>query len=286
MKFLVIVLLFLIDLFGQSAQGRGSRVSDFWQDCSQGSIKGHTCVTKFGENLDIDGGSVPETVWKLGGSYTWPTGPDTLFFSSSSSADDSIQLLITGLGEDSLFRTDSINLDFTDGQTKVKCCSGDSSSWYRVFRVHVHNFPKAISGEVYAYHPSTVSSGVPTDLTKVLAYIDNGDNQTQQMVYTVPCDSYGYYWGGLIMFLRNNVNNKSADGSIKFRGFNEPWRVRFPFSVISNGGALYHTPPWPRELEPCTDIEMEIDDVSDNNTRITAEMYILTIDTNYVRKLN
>ena len=54
---------------------------------AKGQIDGHTYINKFGENHDVDTGTVPEDIWSGGGIYTPPTTDRTHQIVSTSTAD-------------------------------------------------------------------------------------------------------------------------------------------------------------------------------------------------------
>jgi hypothetical protein len=59
----------IIDTVG-SITGRVS-ISNFLIDVAAGRVEGHSLITKFGENPDVDILTAPESIWDGGGLYTW-----------------------------------------------------------------------------------------------------------------------------------------------------------------------------------------------------------------------
>jgi hypothetical protein len=49
----------------------GVYTTDFLIEVAKGNVEGHSIITKFGENTDIDILTTPESIWDGGGLYTW-----------------------------------------------------------------------------------------------------------------------------------------------------------------------------------------------------------------------
>jgi len=82
---------------------------------AKGLVPGHTFVEKFGENPDVDTGTVPEDLWSHGGLYTFSTTADIDSIGSTSVADTQ-EITVQGLDADWDLITQSVNLN---GQTRV-----------------------------------------------------------------------------------------------------------------------------------------------------------------------
>jgi hypothetical protein len=87
-----------------------------------GGSPGYSVVNKFGVNLDIDTGTVPETIWGDGGAFPFLSAGIEMDFKSSAAADD-----IAGTGAQKIKVTfyDNSNVEFiqtfdTDGVTPVQ----------------------------------------------------------------------------------------------------------------------------------------------------------------------
>jgi hypothetical protein len=60
-----------------------------------------------------------------------------------------------------------------------------------------------INGDVYIYERGTpIINGVPQDLTKVYGFIANGENRTQQAIYTIPSDCFGFFTDAYLYFTK------------------------------------------------------------------------------------
>ena len=109
--------------------------------------------------------------------YQWST-TNAIDSISSSNSGDTQDVKIQGLDGDFNIIEQTVTLN---GQNRVAL----STPLIRVFRGK-NNGLTAFAGSIYVYENTTISSGVPTDLTKVRLLIDDGNNQTLMALYTIP----------------------------------------------------------------------------------------------------
>lgn len=154
--------------------------NDFFLEVMRGNVSGFA-------SREIVG-----TVPAVAGTYDiWNAGVDTnkvitqvataaiLYVSSSSAADITQSVTITGLDANYDVITETIALNAADGRTRV---AGTKA----FLRVNSVTLSAACAGIVYVYYLSAVTAGVPDDLTKVQAAVAIAALQAYNAIYTVP----------------------------------------------------------------------------------------------------
>ena len=149
-------------------------------------IQGHSVIHKYGHNLDID--NAYETVWSVGGEYSYLTSATVLKISSGNTNDTlsgtgARTVLVQGLNADYGEIEEIVTLN---GQTAVNT----SKEYLRVFRMIIQTTGsgKENAGIIYA-GTGTVTSGVPAN---IYAEIPATYNQTMMAVYTIPANKTAY----------------------------------------------------------------------------------------------
>jgi hypothetical protein len=240
----------------------------FLQAVAEGEIDGYSVVEKFGENPDIDTGTDPEDIWSQGGLYTFSTSAD-IDSVSSSSASDTNEITIQGLDTDWNLVTQTATLT---GQTRVAL----TTPLIRCFRAWNSNSTDWV-GDVYIYVNTTLSAGVPVDVTKIRAEISIGAGQTEMCIYTIPAGKTGYFLGGYAAMSR--VGNNSAVFTSKIRVFGGVFRTVSRISCIGAGASSWqYRYPAGQSLPEKTDILLRCEEVDANGTGVSGGFTILLKD--------
>ncbi len=185
-------------------------------------------LLKFGRNDNIS--TSEEMVWLQGGTETLATGNDIDTISSSNSG-DSQSVVVEGhtlSGSDLTFVVQSATLN---GQNKVTL----STPLYRSTRIY-NNDSTDFAGTIYVYEDTAISSGVPSDSTKIHLRTDGSNNQSLKCATSVSSTDYWIITSGT--FSVNRQNSRSVDYRVQVKEFGKVWRTRFPVSVHSTGGAV------------------------------------------------
>ena len=125
-------------------------------------------LRKFGRNLDVPTGG-NTLIWPLGGTtYPWPTDSFYPTVESSDAEDIGKTILVLGLDENGLEHMDTIVI----GAAPV----AGTSLFYRIYRL-------AILGRA-----QNVGNVLAKNGADILALIEAGFGQTQQLIYTVPAN--------------------------------------------------------------------------------------------------
>ena len=240
---------------------------EFYTRVGQGLEQKYTYIHKFGENPSIDTATTPEDMWNYTGPYTFSTTSDIDTMSSSSPA-DLMPIVVIGQADDGLEIT---QLVFLNGQNKVSI----PTPFRRVYRM-INLSPITISGMVYCYVDSAITDGVPDDPTTVRALIDDGDNQTQMAIYTVPSNMTGYLVEAYVGLSRVGINS-SASLAFSVRRPGGVFRVQNRIALVSAGStSWWFSPKIPvGPLLPGTDAKITIEDVTSNNTGVSGAFTIL-----------
>lgn len=223
-------------------------------------------VDKFGVNPDVDTGSVPETVWPLGGAYSgFLSAASNLEVVSSSPSDAGKPVTISNL----------LDSNYDEVADQVVTLNGTS--------------PVAIPGGPYlrctrAYMSGTRAQTNTGNITvrvasggSVMSYISSGDGQTLQSTLTVPNDKLLFVSNIQIAMVRANGSAGSSTVRLLVGEENKPFLTKrdveisnsFPY-VYKNGFLFF---------DSRTDIELRSVFTSDNNTIISGEIngYYLSI---------
>ena len=210
-------------------------------------------LIKFGKSAPLS--TSRETVWTVGGNETY-VAANSIDSISSSSALDTQQIylechIVTGSGEDQqfTFTTQVVNLN---GQSRVALPTPVA----RVSRIYNNNGTN-LTGAVYVYQDTPIVGGVPSDLTKVHAKIQQGFQQNFKAATTFSNEDYYILTGGF-----GSVSNKQAAAVDFFLEIKEPGKVFREVAAVSansTGGA------WQIELDPAVIIPKNCD------VRVTCE---------------
>ncbi|MFA7202814.1 MAG: hypothetical protein WC188_03785 [Candidatus Caldatribacteriota bacterium] len=147
--------------------------NDFYFEVARGNVDGFSALALTGVNAAV---SDTEDVWNMGGAYTAGDAAAVIHVSSSSDADTTQTVTITGLDANYDEITESIALA---GQTET--------SGVKLFlRVNSFTIDGVAAGDVYAYYDDDVTAGVPNTQAKIQAKIEIGALAATNMFYTVP----------------------------------------------------------------------------------------------------
>lgn len=228
---------------------------DFYSEVAKGNIKGHTIIHKFCANFDIDVGTTPQTIWSQSGLYPWSAlaTPQTLYCLSTSASDTS-DLIIEGLGTDYAPLTETVTLT---GTTAV----ATTNQFLRVYRCR---YDAGNVGEITLRTVSAVGT--------VVAEIRVGYGSTLMGVYTIPAGYTGY----LVAMDITASSSKDAQIGIYQRNEGGAFRIvhiadvfdktyRYDFSI-------------PLRFTAKTDIDLRAIEVYSDDTRLTSNFDILLVD--------
>jgi len=249
------------------SQTGNQHVTDFNLEVAKGNINGHSSIHKFGENPNV-GTSPAEDIWDQGGAYTFSSSAiiDTV---SSSNNGDTQDIIVEGL--DINWNEVSVPVTLT-GQAKVVM----GTSLIRVNRAYLDD-NVTISGNVYIYEDTAISTGTPVDATKIRARIRDGFNQTLMAIYSVPAGKTAYML--CHHFGISKGKTASADFTLRAALFGQKFRARDVMSVNSTGSSTYtHTHLAIAKFPEKTDIKIRCERASTNTVSVAAGFDMTLVD--------
>jgi hypothetical protein len=263
-EFFVCLLVMLCIAFGFNWQPRLEHYNlPFIFDVARQAVPGASFERKFG-SIDVLKADEPTDVWQYGETigaekYTWSAdGVADIDRVSSDSALDVSSVRITGLDVEGYQVVQDLTLT---GQTPVAL----TTPLWRVNRVE-NNGSANYAGNIYVFVNNAVTGGEPNDPTSVRGYIELGDNQTLQSVYTVPKGKIAYVLGSEISLTKDGgVTAASVRLKTKLRAYGGVFKTKYNYSISSSGTSRStHNPPMWIPVPELTDIEPGVIATADN----------------------
>ena len=214
-----------------ASQTQYGKNEDFTLQVARGLVPGHTALSIFGYNGDVD--TSEESVWPDGGTIPHPTTASVLKISSSSANDTSAgtgarTVAIFGVDADYNEVSESVILD---GQTPVN--TGYSYLYINGFYVTTAGSGGVNAGNINA-GTGVVTAGVPAVLYDIIA---TGYNNRTTAQYCVPAGYTGYLTTGAIT-VGQVSGSTSVTAFLKQHGPDDILRVG-AVSTLNNGSVQY-----------------------------------------------
>jgi len=232
---------------------------------AKGDIAGTSSVHKFGYNYDIDKDSDPETVWTAGGLYPWGdlNSPITLYIKSDDNDDDG-DIEIQGLDANWDLITETVSMNGTSNVTTT-------NTFRRVFRAK-YDGPASGGYATNNQGTITIKDGSGGGATTV-AQIEETQNQTLMAVYTVPNGKTAY----MTKFnIGVEYTKKGATFTLYMREFGSNFKIKHKAEI--NEGTHTVDFPVPLKITAKTDIDIVIDEVGDNDTKVSGGFDLYLVD--------
>lgn len=254
--------------------------SDYLFEIAKGNVPGYSWINKFGENPDVDTGSYPEDVWDFGGLYTYTANTGATYYFSSSNATDTQLFRFTVQTVDSKGNWNEETFDQQiAGQTKTQLNPTSGDPVVRIYRIENEGDEgEDLVGIFYVYEDDTVSAGVPDTDSKVRAQVNDGNNQTEMLQYTIPTGKVGF----VFQILAGQSRSQAAGASVltlRTRRYGKLFKVKGRIATVNSGSSNYQNKlSVPAPLPSRTDINPRIEMVSANNTGIYGIYDIILVD--------
>ena len=223
-------------------------------DVARNAISNSKIVHKFGANFDIDQITTPETVWTAGGLYPWSSlATAQTIYCISTSASDTAVLTVEGLDANYNEQTESVTLTGTTAVTT-------SNTFIRVFRMTYED----------GANVGTITARVTSGTGTVVAQIDIGYAQTLMSIYTVPAGHTAY----MVTTDCTIDSRKDCQILMYHRLFGKPFRIAHVAEATGHYRYDFYAP---LRVPEKTDIDIRIDNVSGNDSRVTANFDLVLI---------
>lgn len=246
------------------------------------SNKKQDYVNKWGLLDDIDTGA-SETVWTIGDQYIFTETPQPYFFSSSSAADINKPIRMELIVVNASGRLQRVIVDgVLNGQNKIAIAGLTCVASNRAFTI-IPIPLDPLDGDVYIYEDTTLTGGVPDDLSKVRTVIPSDLGQSAQAVYTVPefledgrliisAEIYNWY----ARAIRSRTTAGIATLFVAENGFTKRARAIDGLSESDISGNNY-TDITPESVNPGADIWVQASEITSNDVSIAAGFTIKLI---------
>jgi len=156
-------------------------VNDFYLEVARGNVSGYTAREIVGQNAALAGAD--KFIWGEGTvssqDLTEAATAAIVYISTTAAGDTSKAVTITGVDANYDEITEVITTNATDGRTRV----AGTKAFLAINKVTI---AATVAGKLYVFYASTVTTGVPNDLTKVQAVIDIGNTESFNAFYCVP----------------------------------------------------------------------------------------------------
>lgn len=244
--------------------------TNYFCNLASGLITGRVGFNISGSNPSISIGSVPETIWDFGGEYIFPAdGTDPIDTVSSSNTLDTQNICVKGLD----INGDAVEaLIVLEGQNKV---SLSTPLWRHNFSSNKSN--TELNGDIHIYEDSDITNGVPDDSSKVRGFITQGENRSQQSVFTTPNGTLSVMYH-IYPFLSNKQDSNIV-AKLWTREFGEVRKGSVPFGINATGTSFASIIfPIPVPFAGKTDICPNVIESSANNVAVGIHYSLEIID--------
>lgn len=199
------------------------------------------------------------------------------------------QLVSVGyLDENGISKTEFLTLN---GTTPVAINGGNKITRHQSSSIFTLK-TNPISGDVFIYS-GTASAGVPNLATNVYGFIFQGENRTQQALYTIPLDCYGFFVDihGYFIKKQASISISTLKSSVPF-GNNTPLNLTaWPSKqtaerLISTITMTTVKPDFRREFETSEQIPPGTDLIFSQNSDVAAAGFAIEFDLICIKKEN
>lgn len=227
-------------------------------------------INVFGSNTLINTTTIPEDIWRTGGTYTgFPTGsPETIQVFSDNTNDTSAgtgarTIRIEGLRSNTSteYETEDITLN---GVTAVT----STNTWYRINRSWV------LTAGNTGWNVGTITIRHSTTTANVFGTIQPTSNQSAMAVFTIPFGRTGFLNKYSVSFVRTSGAAGSGRIGIRVRENGGVFRIRDLFEISTSAPLSSDLQGEPIELPALTDIKITVESVSDNNSAVSGSFNI------------
>ena len=244
---------------------RMGTIEPFELQVSRGQITYHERVCPFGFNTAV---TTSETVWSVGGLYTFPAAA-TVLTAVSDDADDAAgdtgarTVVIEGLNANYKEIVETVTMNGTSAVTTTQ-------SFLRVNKAFVATAGSSATNE----GTITIANSGPTTLASIAA----GAGIAEQCVYTVPAGKTAYI-GSFMLSSYNSTAGAGTAGQIFVRPFGGAFLLATTVRIPGNGaftcGAEYPSP-----VTEKSDIDFRALALA-GTSNVSAQLQMVVVQNNY-----
>lgn len=214
---------------------------------SRNQIAYHTALFKYGYNPLII--NVNETIWDVGGLYSYPSSALAMTATSASAGtDEDVKVTIIGLDANYDEQSEEVTLNGSGTATTTK-------TFIRVYRAY-------ISGDAAPVGNINIANGGTT-----YARVTAGENQTLMAVYTVPAGHTLYVTQGVAT---HGTDTTGAYMTVRFVARSPGGVFRTATKVDIIGGEILFPFTYPLRIEEKTDLEVRAICSKNQNNAVSA----------------
>lgn len=256
----------MIGLGSASQFSRGAEaLAQEWRMAARGTIPGVGMIHKFGFAEGVAAAAGECTLWDgvaFGIFQRTQSVTAAIDSISSDNATDTAEIRVVGVNAsfEEIIQTVALN-----GQTRVAL----ATPLLDVYRAQRH---ANTVGNVWIYENTTLSSGRPTDNTKVRAIVQPDYGKTEMLVYTVPCDRDAY----LFRWNSEMVSRVGASAVVHLE-FTNGARTTEEIGTVSDASSRPAEYPLPLYIPPCTRIEVTVQTTSSTPISVAGQFDLLLI---------
>lgn len=242
-----------------------------------GNVTGYAGSTKFGRVRDIDAADDARDIWCFAdddlstraSTKTFPSAADTIYITSSSTSDTAVTVNVDYI--DSTGASATATGVTVTGQTPVSI----GATGLDVNRFYVTSATAAV-GTLYASVGNDFTTGLPNDVTDILAVILPGYGQTQQGQFTVPLAKTLVMGDVLVNVSRASGAAGSADITLRVKPYGQSSRIKREYFLTDS--APLQSGVKNLVVPARAQIVWRVDDVSDLDTNVSVNWEYLLID--------
>lgn len=254
-----------------------TRSMDFDFDLGTGQLHGLNMINKFGTNIAVSSGDVPEDLTDVGGVYPgFPMGAvatvaDTVNVVSTSALDDEGSTgcekgTISGLGNDGRILTETITLNGTTAVT----------SNAEFYRVNEFICTQSNNGTNTSFNAGVITVSHTSTPANVFTKTPIATNNARVCAYTIPANKHGFL--RYVKVVVSRKNSATMRGSLWVREFGGVPRLVRNFSASDSDhheDEIYGY----LDLPPLTDVTVRVTEISANDVEVKCEMVFIIKNT-------
>ena len=226
---------------------RVGKTEPFELQVSRGQISYHTALFKYGYNPLIV--NVNETIWDVGGIYSYLSSAQLLTVTSASAGtDEGVKVTLVGLDADYVEQSEEVTLNASGVATT-------DNTYLRIYRAYVSG-STAPAGNINISYDGTT-----------YARVTAGENQTLMAVYTVPAGHTLYVTQGVAT---HGTDTTGAYMTVRFVARSPGGVFRTATKVDLINGEILFPFRFPLKITEKTDLEVRAICSKNQNNAVAA----------------